>query len=153
MTTSTIEKDIVTKRIAGIEAEIFELQKLARQKKEEFSTGQGWKLAQFHLHRALEGVFNISTHILSRFPGTSPTQYAEIARKMGEYGIVDKNFAEEKLVKMAKYRNRLVHFYSEISASELYQIINNNLADFETFLKGIKKLLENPKEFGLDIES
>ena len=71
---------------------------------------------------------------------------------MGVLGIVDKEFAHTKLVEMAKYRNRLVHFYSEIKADEPYQIIQTDLVDFDTFLSAIKTLLTNPSKFDLVIE-
>ena len=148
----SIEKDTVVKRVEGIETELAELKSLSRQNLDEFSQGTGWKLAEFHLHRALEGVFNISTHILSRIPGGQATQYKEIALKMGEYNVVPKEFAEKTLVKMAKYRNRLVHFYAQISASELHKIINNDLEDFEFFLSSIKNLLEHPEKYELTVE-
>lgn len=147
-----LEKDIITKRIEGIETEISELQKLGDEDLIIFKTGQGWKLAQFHMHRALEGVFNISSHILSRIPGGQATQYKEIAQKMGDLGIIDRDFAQTKLTKMAKYRNRLVHFYAEISPEELYKIIKEDLGDFDVFLSAIKKVLINPEKYGLQIE-
>ena len=101
------------------------------------------------MHRALEGVFHIAAHILSRIPGGQATEYKEIARKMGEYKIIDKNFANTKLEEMAGYRNRLVHFYAEIKPEEIYKIINGNLGDFDIFLKAVKKILENPQGFGI----
>jgi len=52
------------------------------------------------------------------------------------------DFAEEKLYKMAGYRNRLTHFYFEITPAELHEIIQNNLGDFRVFLKHIKIILE-----------
>ena len=147
-----IEKDIIVKRINGIQQELAELQKLGNLEFEEFSGGNGFKLAQFHLHRALEGVFNISAHILSRLPGGQATSYKEIAIKLGEAEVIDKNFAETKLSLMAKYRNRLVHFYADISSKEIYGIIKNDLGDFEIFLNAIKNVLENPKKFDLKID-
>ncbi|MDO8592316.1 MAG: DUF86 domain-containing protein [bacterium] len=147
-----IEKDTILKRVNGVQNELSELKKLANLSFEAFSTGDGHKLTEYHLHRALEGVFNISAHILSRISGAQATQYAEIAIKLGEFGIVDKDFAENTLVKMAKYRNRLVHFYAEIKNDELYDIVKNHLEDFDTFLSAIKKVLENPEKFGLDAE-
>jgi len=53
------------------------------------------------------------------------------------------DFAEEKLEKMARYRNRLTHFYLEITPKEMYGIIQHNLGDFEVFLKHIKRVVEN----------
>ena len=39
----------------------------------------------------------------------------------------------EKLEKMAGYRNRLVHYYKEISNEEIYEILQNDLGDLEKF--------------------
>ena len=147
-----LEKGVIVKRIEGIEGEIAELEKIRNIDLESFKNGDGWKLAQFHLHRALEGVFNISSHILSRIPGATATQYKEIAMKLGEYKIVPLDFANDKLVKMAKYRNRLVHFYAQITPEELYKILEDNLGDFEIFLTSVKKVLQNPGNFGLGVE-
>ena len=144
MTKLPIEKDVILKRIAGIQAEVSELVELGKQDLATFSTGSGWKLAQFHLHRALEGVFNISSLLLSRIPGATATQYKEIALKMGEYGLVPKDFAKNRLTEMAKYRNRLVHFYAQVTAEELYKIIHKDLKDFDIFLSAIKSVLQKP---------
>ena len=152
MTTGIIEKDVVLKRINGIQQEIAELEKLGKLSLEEFRGGDGFKLAEYHLHHALEGVFNIASHILSRIPGGQATQYQEIARKMGAYHIVDNMFADTRLVEMAKYRNRIVHFYAEITPEELYGVLQNDLGDFDVFLHGVKKLLEHPEQFGLGVE-
>ena len=97
-------------------------------------------------------MFNISTHLLSRLPGGVATQYKEIAMQMGEKGLVPKEFAQTKLVEMAKYRNRLVHFYAEITADELYGLVRNDLGDFDFFLAAVKKILSNPEKFELAIE-
>lgn len=147
-----VEKDIVIKRLEGIEAELSELAELSRLPIQEFSSGDGYKLAHYHLHRALEGVFNIGSHILSRLPGGQATQYSEIAQKLGEFGIVGKEFAKEKLISMAKYRNRLVHFYAQITPDELYQILQKDLPDFEVFLSSIKRVLAEPKRYKLKID-
>ena len=147
-----LEKDVIVKRINGIQRELSALHRIQEIPFKEFAGGDGFKLAQFHLHRALEGVFNISTHILSRLPGAQATSYAEVARKLGEFGIIDKKFSEENLVKMAKYRNRLVHFYAEITEKEMYDILNNNLGDFDTFLSAVKKVLETPQQFRLSLD-
>lgn len=147
-----LEKDTIVKRINGIQAEIAELQKLGTRSLEAFSSGEGFKLAEYHLHHALEGVFHITSHVLSRIPGGQATEYAESARKLGEFGVIDKDFANTTLVKMAKYRNRIVHFYAQITPQEYYDIIKNHLGDFDTFLFAVKRVLESPEQFGLSVE-
>lgn len=152
MTNLKIERDVVVKRMGGIEGEVASLKELSEKNLAEFQGSDAWKLAQFHLHRALEGVFNIGSHILSRIPGATATQYKEIARKLGENGIVPKDFADQRLVEMAKYRNRLIHFYAQVTSEELYEIIQKDLGDFDIFLSSVKKVLENPQKFGLEVE-
>ena len=147
-----LEKETIVKRINGIQLEIAELLELGKQSLEEFTSGDGYKLAEYHLHHALEGVFHIGSHILSRIPGGQATEYAESARKLGEFGIIDKEFANTTLVKMAKYRNRIVHFYAQITPEEYYNIIKNNLGDFDIFLAAVKQVLEKPEDFGLVVE-
>lgn len=152
MTSLKIEKDIIIKRMEGIEGEVASLEELGKKSLVEFQGSDAWKLAQFHLHRALEGVFNIGSHILSRIPGATATQYKEIAQKLGENGIVPKDFANQRLVEMAKYRNRLIHFYAQVTSEELYGIIQKDLGDFDIFLTSVKEVLINPRKFGLEIE-
>ena len=71
---------------------------------------------------------------------------------MGEYKIVPPDFANTKLVEMAKYRNRLVHFYAEIGPEELHKILNSDLTDFDTFLASVKNILLNPEKYGLTVK-
>lgn len=144
-----LDRDTILKRINGIQNEVRELEKISKIPFEEFKEGIGFKLAQFHLHRSLEGIFHIGAHILSRIPGGQASEYKEMAVKLGEYNIVDRDFANTTLKDMAGYRNRIVHFYAEISPEEIYKIINDNLVDFDIFLKGVKNVLENPQRFGI----
>ncbi|OGY84316.1 MAG: hypothetical protein A3F54_03960 [Candidatus Kerfeldbacteria bacterium RIFCSPHIGHO2_12_FULL_48_17] len=148
-----LEKDITIRRISGIQKDIAELKKISQNPFEKFrSSDVAFKLTQFHLHRALEGIFHIAAHILSRIPGAHAVTYKEMAAQLGEFGILDKNFIEKNLVPMAKYRNRLVHFYAEITESEMYDILQKHLGDFDIFLSAIKKVMQEPKKFGLSIE-
>lgn len=144
-----LDSETVLRRLNGIQGELAELQKLGKMPFEEFRDGAGFKLAQFHLHRALEGVFHIGSHILSRIPGAGSSGYKDIAVKLGEFKIVPRAFAEGPLANMAGYRNRLVHFYAEITPDEILKIIHNNLADVEIFLKAVKVVLAHPGNFGI----
>ena len=147
-----LEKETILVRINGIQGELSELFNLAKVPFKDFFGGTPFKLSQYHLHRALEGVFHIASHILSRFPGGNEAgTYKDMARSLGQKGIVDPKFANIELCKMAGYRNRLVHFYAEITPKELYDILQNHLKDIETFLKSMKHVLEKPKQFGLSV--
>lgn len=96
-------------------------------------------------------MFHIAAHILAQIPGGNASEYKELARKLGEAGIVSRDFAEKKLVTMAKYRNRLVHFYAQITPEELYGILQHDLDDVTIFLSGVKNVLTHPEAFGLTV--
>lgn len=148
----SIEREAILPRIDGIRKNLKKLETLAKFPLEEFSDGDAFDLAQHHLRLALEGVFHISSHILSRLPGGRAVEYREIALKMGESGICPKDFAKGKLVPMAGMRNILVHHYSDIEPQRLHNIIKNHRVDIERFLSHIKSLIENPAKFDLKIE-
>jgi uncharacterized protein YutE (UPF0331/DUF86 family) len=138
-----INKEIVIKRISIIEKSIEKLEKFKNLNFEEFDSGENFAIAEHYLRRSLEAVFEIGNHILSKIPGTRVTTYKEIAIELGKQNILPKKFVEEKLIKMAGYRNRLIHFYSEINSQEIHKIITNELEDLKEFIKYIKPLLIN----------
>ena len=53
---------------------------------------------------------------------------------------------------MAGYRNRMVHFYGEITEQELYNIIQEDLEDFYMFCSYVNEILKKPSKFDLAAE-
>lgn len=147
-----LEREAILPRIDGIRKNIKKLEALSQLPLEKFSQGDPFDLAQHHLRLALEGIFHISSHILSRLPGGRTTEYKEMASKMGELGIVPKEFSQNVMVPMAGLRNILVHNYSDIKPERLYDIVKNHRPDIEQFLQHIKALLKNPEKLGLKLD-
>lgn len=149
-----LKRQSIIPRIDGITRDITRLRELASIPLDEFSDDKNPHIdvAKARLREALEGVFNIGAHILARIEGARASEYKEIARKLGDYHIVEKKFVDAALIRMAGYRNRLTHFYAEIKPQELHRILNENLGDFEVFLSAVKRVLEHPEQFGLILE-
>jgi uncharacterized protein YutE (UPF0331/DUF86 family) len=147
-----IKSQAIIPRIDGIQNDLQKLNLLAKLSPDEFAIEDNFVKAQFYLRRALEGVFHIGSHILSRIPGGRATGYKEIAIKLGEFNIVEKTFANGNLKKMAGYRNRLTHYYSNITPEEIHKIIKESVADFDIFLHSVKNLLQHPEKFNLKVE-
>jgi uncharacterized protein YutE (UPF0331/DUF86 family) len=82
------------------------------------------------LRRALEAVFDMGRHLLAKGYGAGVTEYKEIARELGARGVLGSG-ERELMVRLAGYRNRLVHFYHEVNPEELYQIATGRLGDVE----------------------
>ena len=110
------------------------LQDLPIQNKEKFlASKHNVAAAESYLRRSLEALFDIGRHILTKRFGTPATEYKEIAN-----GLLEKNILQEEeagiLRKMAGYRNRMVHFYHEISPEELQEICSHHLDEIEMLL-------------------
>jgi uncharacterized protein YutE (UPF0331/DUF86 family) len=92
------------------------------------------------LRRSLEAVFDIGRHILAKSKGKKIIEYKEIALLLGREKVIPLELSQ-RLIPIAGYRNRLVHFYHEINDKELYEIIKKDLVDIEDFVKAIERFL------------
>lgn len=147
-----VNKHTITVKLDEIQRCVEKLKQFQAMTLDEFKGGENFAISEHYLRRALEAVFEIGSHILARLPGGKVSGYKEIAKKLGEHRILTPEFAKETLIKMAGYRNRLIHFYSEVTVEEMYQIIQNNLNDFDRFNEYIKEVLIKPEKFGLIVE-
>jgi uncharacterized protein YutE (UPF0331/DUF86 family) len=84
--------------------------------------------AESCLRRAIEALYDIGRHILARGFGQGDVEYRQIADALGATAVLDP--AESLLMRtLAGYRNRLVHFYHEVSTGELFEICSRQLDD------------------------
>lgn len=154
MTSIPLNKIVLVNRLAEIERDLSELAKLRQVPLKPFTQGHHFAVAEHHLRRALEAVFDAGNHILSRLPlapSQRPETYKALATAMGRHKIVPKEFAEGPLFAMAGYRNRMVHFYDEITPEELHGILQHHLGDLETFAKALRRVITHPERLGLTI--
>lgn len=153
----SLSKTKIETKLAIIREAVVELGKIGQQYTQEqfVNDREKFAVAEHYLRRALEAVFDIGGHIISRFPyspGKRPKSIKEIAIELGNRKIIDLKFAEDKLVEMAGYRNRLVHFYEEITPKELYLIITKDLNDLEIFAQSVVRVVSKPGDAGLSVD-
>lgn len=142
MVISSLNIKLIEDRLSFIVKALEKLRQLSKMEKEEFLKDDIPAVAESYLRRALECMFDIGRHILAKTAGKGFVEYKEIAKKLGENRILTMD-CSEKLILMAGYRNRLVHFYHEVSEEELFQILKENLSDIEQFVKEIKRFLHS----------
>jgi uncharacterized protein YutE (UPF0331/DUF86 family) len=139
MTPGKVNLNIVSQRSAWIKEMIEALKELPIQNRQKFLNDKHTiAAAESYLRRALEALFDIGRHILARRFGAPVTEYKEIAQSLLERKILQKKEADT-LRQMAGYRNRMVHFYHEISPEELQEICAHHLDEIEVLLN---KLLD-----------
>ena len=79
--------------------------------------------------------------MISKLDLEKPETYQDIVMILGKNGILPDSFAK-KIVKMAGFRNILVHGYVDIKKSMIYDHLQERLSDFDEFMKYIVKFLE-----------
>lgn len=97
--------------------------------------------AESHLRRALEALLDLGRHVLAKNFGRAVTEYKDVARALIEVGVLDDQ-GGTLLRHLAGYRNRLVHFYHEVSETELYEICTGELDDVAAVLAAILGWIE-----------
>lgn len=148
-----LNREVLYARLSYIEDSVRSLKRFQGVSLDGFHANpDNFRIAFYDLHRALEALMDIGSHILSRIPGARATSYKDIPQLLGRHGVVPKDFADNQLNKMAGYRNRMVHFYAEITEKELYEIIQEDLPDFDTFCSRIYEILKDPARVGFTVE-
>jgi len=97
--------------------------------------------AESHLRRALEALLDLGRHVLAKGFGRGVTEYKDVSRVLVEVGVLDDAHGTV-LRHLAGYRNRLVHFYHEVSEIELYEICTGELDDVAAVLMAILSWIE-----------
>lgn len=137
MTASKIRAKIVAERVAWIRKMIEGLEALPHADFASFQDDpRTVAAAESYCRRALEALLDLGRHILAKGFGRAVVEYKDIASSLQESGVLD-NTECRLLRDMAGYRNRMVHFYHEISPRELFEIRTTGLQDIERILKAM----------------
>jgi uncharacterized protein YutE (UPF0331/DUF86 family) len=146
MVISRLNVDKIEKNLSLIQEFILKLRRLSTLPLDEFlSDYRNPASAESYLRRSLEAIFDTGRHILAKTYGFKDLEYKVIAKELGDKGVVDREYSRV-LVKMAGYRNRMVHLYHEISSEEIYRIMRDHLPDIERFIKEMGRFLEDYKK-------
>lgn len=146
MVISKLHLDRIEKNLSLIQEYLLELGKFSALSEPDFlADKRNPAAAESYLRRALEAMFDIARHILAKSYGSKELEYKKIALELGAKGVVDESYSLI-LVKMAGYRNRLVHFYQEVGPEEILHIIRNYRDDIQRFIKEIAFFIEKYKK-------
>ncbi len=131
MTSGRVSRTVVADKVALIRRLLDEVGTLPLDNLAAFTRDPRMVAAgESYLRRTLEALLDIARHVLAKGFARGPSEYAEVARQLGEVRVVSPAQAET-LVRMARYRNRLVHVYDQVTAPELYELLVRRQGDVE----------------------
>ena len=88
--------------------------------------------AKYLLIVAIEAAIDICNHIVARGGGRSPQDYADCFEVLSELGVL-KPALVERLKRMARFRNLVVHLYWQVDNRLVYRAICEDQEDLEDF--------------------
>lgn len=97
--------------------------------------------AKYLLIVAAEAALDICNHLAARQGARSPEDYADCMAIMAEIGVVDRDLAT-RLMRMARFRNLLVHLYARVNDQEVHRVIREDLGDLERYLTSVGRYLK-----------
>ena len=79
-----------------------------------------------------------------------PETFSDVIKILAKNDVISKEISTQ-LIKMVRFRNLLGHFYLEIDNVIIYNILQNNIKDFNSFKEAIlvkfkEYLLENSEK-------
>jgi len=137
MVISNLNTARILELVRFIETCLQEIRLFSKMPKEDFfADRKNPPFLESYLRRVLEAVFDIGRHILAKTSGFKEIEYKAIAKQLGEKEIITRELSGILYV-MVGYRNRMVHFYKEVTPEELYYIVVNRIEDINRFNKEI----------------
>lgn len=95
------------------------------------------------LHLAIEACLDLGNHIISELGLREPLRNRDIFIVLVESGYLEQD-RQEYYVKMAGFRNLIVHDYSKIEPEVVYGVLQKRLSDLRYFAAQVKKHFLSP---------
>jgi uncharacterized protein YutE (UPF0331/DUF86 family) len=128
-----VDKTLVLRKLADLESyqeQIKEYENITvAQYRNDWKTQ---RIVERTLQIMIETCADIATHIISDQKFRVPDTYADIFRVLS-YVVVLKEEFVERLIKMVRFRNIVVHDYERIDPEIVVGILHKHLSDFSHF--------------------
>lgn len=137
----TLDPDVVRIRVSEIEESVARLERFAGLSVDEFTSNQdALDIACYRLLLAIEASLALCYHVAARRFRRAPEDYAGCFGTLAEHGLLPVDLTE-RLRRMARFRNLLVHMYWKIDYRRVHEIIQHDLEDLRTFTAAIVAIL------------
>ncbi|MCL4847877.1 MAG: DUF86 domain-containing protein [Acidobacteria bacterium] len=147
---SDVNRDLLLQRIQEIRDALASLRQDATRGKDAFvADRQAVDASKYRLVVAIEAAVSICMHLGSRLAVPTPESYAACFEGLRDAGVLPADLTE-RLGRMARFRNRLVHLYWRIDTDRLWTILREDLGDLDAYLAVVAALVEKdgPAEAG-----
>lgn len=128
--------ELVGKKLAFIDDCVADLSRLAKPALFETDLLQR-RFAEHTLQLAIQAALDVASHIISDERLGEPKSNAQMFEALSRAGILPKDLAP-KLVKMAGFRNVLVHAYVDVDVALLAEVVRAHLGDLTAYANAVR---------------
>jgi uncharacterized protein YutE (UPF0331/DUF86 family) len=140
---SEVNRDRLRELAGHVRDSVRQLRELGESPREVFlADARSVNSAKYLLILATEAALDICNHLAARRGGRSPEDYADCMAIMGEIGVIDADLRARRM-RMARFRNLLVHLYARVDDGEVYRVIREGLGDLERYLASVGRYLKS----------
>jgi uncharacterized protein YutE (UPF0331/DUF86 family) len=133
------DTDLVAKKLALIETYVRELRTLARP--ERLATDvRELRFAEHTLQIAIQAALDVASHIVSDERLGEPETNAQLFERLAGAGWIGDELCAQ-LVRMAGFRNVLVHGYAAVDAAIVRDVVENHTGDLLDFAAAVRARL------------
>ena len=128
-----VDRDLVLRKLADLDLYVDQVSEYRGVSVEQYR--QDWKIQRIverTLQMAIEVCVDVATHVIADRGLRVPTTHAEAFEILGEAGLLDPGM-QENMVRMAKFRNVIVHEYTRVDAGIVIRILSEHLDDLARF--------------------
>ena len=137
-----IEKEVIESKLRFLREYLADLEEYEAVSLEEYRTSKkDQRFVERTLQLACECCLDTAAHLVSRMGYREPRDNKDLFHILYENQVVSEN-VREAMVKMAKFRNVVVHDYARIEPEIVLGILTNHLVDFKRFAKEIIEFTE-----------
>ena len=135
-----VNKEVVREKLIHLEEYINDLDEYKELKLEELTSDKIlFRYLERTLHLAVEAILDIGYHIISDERLGNPVSNKEAMKILAENNIIKENV--DDYIKMAQFRNIIVHDYADIDPEIMLKIIKENISDLKSIFKWYKEYI------------
>jgi uncharacterized protein YutE (UPF0331/DUF86 family) len=137
-----IDRELVTRKLALITADLQALVPLAAKTLDEFlASDTDEVLVERYLERIVGRMLDVNYHLLVESGQRPPKDYYESFTQLAKVGALSAAFAT-RIAACAGLRNRLVHEYDDIDPERVHEAASTALKDVPEYLRLIRRFAD-----------
>ncbi len=136
-----VRREVLLRRLQKLDEYLQILRQLQHYSRDEFlASPERYGSAERFLQLAIETLTDIGNHVIADLNLGVVDWYSDVPRLLHEAGYIDENL-RATWTRMIGFRNILVHDYLNVDRGIVYQVLHENLEDFEALKQAFIQLL------------